>query len=60
MDRRVHTVAEVSALIGISKNSTYEAIRRGQIPALRIGRRIVIPHKALEELLNATGVADNP
>ncbi|MCZ6708554.1 MAG: helix-turn-helix domain-containing protein [Chloroflexi bacterium] len=48
---RVLTVQETADALGISLNSAYEGIRRGDIPHLRIGRRIVVPMEALERLL---------
>jgi len=38
--------------LGLGRNATYEAIARGEIPVLRFGRRLVVPRKALERLLN--------
>jgi len=46
------TVPEVAALLGISRGTAYEAIRLGQIPSLRFGRRVVIPKAALQRLLD--------
>jgi excisionase family DNA binding protein len=45
------TVPEVATLLRISRGACYEAIRSGQIPCLRFGRRIVIPRAALQLLL---------
>ncbi len=42
------TVSEAAALIGLSESATYDAVSRGEIPAVRIGRRILI--KRLELL----------
>lgn len=46
------TVSEVSRLLNLSRGSTYEAIRRGEIPHIRIGRRILISKKAFDRFLN--------
>ena len=43
---------ETSKLLGTGINQTYEAARRGDIPTLRIGRRILVPRVALERLLS--------
>jgi len=51
-ERLTYTVEEAAALLGISRNSAYEAARRGEIPTIRIGRRVVIPRVRLEEMLN--------
>jgi excisionase family DNA binding protein len=32
--------------------SVYEAVSRGEIPYIRIGRRILIPRNALERMLD--------
>ncbi len=42
--------------LGLSRNSTYEAIARGDIPSIRIGKRILVPLAALERLLKVGGV----
>lgn len=49
--RRTYTVAEVAALLGISRSTAYECVRRGEIPSRRFGRRIVVLHHDLEGLL---------
>ena len=51
-DKRVVSVIEASKILGIGKNLCYEAIRRGEIPALRIGKRLLVPKAALERLLS--------
>jgi excisionase family DNA binding protein len=53
MERRTYTVTETAAVLGISRTSAYERVRAGELPALRLGRRIVITRHALEELLGA-------
>jgi excisionase family DNA binding protein len=45
------TVEEAAELLGIGRNSAYEAIKRGELPAVRIGRRLVVPRQALLRML---------
>ena len=52
------TVAEAAKLLGISRNSAYECVIRGEIPALRLGRRLVIPKAALDRMLSEAGRFD--
>ena len=52
-DRLVLTVDEVAYLLNISRGLAYELVARGELPAIRLGRRIVIPRVAMEELLGA-------
>jgi excisionase family DNA binding protein len=42
---------EAARLLGLSRNKTYDAIARGEIPAIRIGARILVPIAGLRELL---------
>ena len=46
------TVEEVAQLLGISRASAYEAIRRREIPSLRVDKRILIPRSQLERLID--------
>jgi len=52
-ERAAVSVVEAGRKLGIGKNLAYEAVRQGQIPSIRIGGRILVPLKALEELLAA-------
>jgi excisionase family DNA binding protein len=52
-DRLALTVDEASELLGISKWLGYEMVAQGRLPALRLGRRLVIPLSALERLLDS-------
>jgi excisionase family DNA binding protein len=44
-------VKEVAAILRIGRNQLYEAVARGDIRAVRIGRTIRIPKTALLHLL---------
>jgi excisionase family DNA binding protein len=37
------TVQEYAALVGVSKDTVYEAAARGELRVLRIGKRILLP-----------------
>lgn len=50
-ERRTFTVAEVAGLVGISRSTAYECVRRGEIPSRRFGRRVVVLRHELEQLL---------
>jgi excisionase family DNA binding protein len=49
--RLVYTVEEAATLLAISRSFAYEAVQRGEIPSMRIGRRILVPKAALERYL---------
>ncbi|MBM3732257.1 MAG: helix-turn-helix domain-containing protein [Acidimicrobiia bacterium] len=39
---------------GLSKNSSYEAARRGDIPVIRVGRLLRVPIRAMEQIMART------
>jgi excisionase family DNA binding protein len=45
------TVEQTAKLLGIGRSTAYELVRTGDIPSLRLGRRIVVPVMLLAELL---------
>jgi len=47
----VWTVEETGRMLGISRAHAYELVARGELPHLRLGRRVVIPKHAIEDLL---------
>ena len=44
------SVQELADELGISRALAYKALRKGEIPSLRIGRRIIVPREAIREL----------
>lgn len=53
----VLTVDELASILKISRPQAYLGVKRGEIPHIRIGKRILIPRAALEKLLNETAIA---
>jgi excisionase family DNA binding protein len=49
----VLTVREAAAILRVGRNQLYQAIARGEVGAVRIGRSIRIPKQALLDLLAA-------
>ncbi len=49
--RRTYTVEESAALLGIGRHAAYEAARRGELPVIKLGRRLLVPASALDRLL---------
>jgi excisionase family DNA binding protein len=50
--RQALTVTEAAEILGISRGLAYELVSRGEIPALRLGRRLVVPRKAIDAMLD--------
>ena len=51
------SVYAAAALIGISPAAFYRAIHKGELPGIRVGRRLLVPIAKLYELL---GLETNP
>ena len=49
------SVDQVSSILGISRNSAYQGIRDGEIPSIKIGKRILVPRAAFMRLLDPQG-----
>lgn len=45
------SVEQAGELLGVSRRSAYRAAERGQIPTVRIGRRLLVPTQRLLALL---------
>ena len=50
-DRLALTVTEAAEVLGISRALAYELVARGDLPSIRLGRRLVVPKVALLEML---------
>jgi excisionase family DNA binding protein len=50
-DRLVYDVPEAGALLGLSRNASYEAAKRGQLPTIKVGKLLKVPKAALIRLL---------
>lgn len=53
VQRETFTVDEAAKILGIGRTSAFEAVARGDLPAIRMGRRLLVPKAALAELLAA-------
>jgi excisionase family DNA binding protein len=49
----VLTVEEAAVILRLSRGTAYEAVRRGDIPTIRIGRRLLVPRARLMAMLGA-------
>lgn len=46
------TVAEVAAMMRVSKMTVYRLVHHGELPAVRVGRSFRVPEKAVHDYLN--------
>ena len=45
------SVEEAAKVLGIGRNLCYDRVKTGEIPVIKIGRRLLVPRAALEKLL---------
>ncbi len=57
--RRYQKVPEWSRDNGICETATYARVRRGELPHVRIGRKILIPSDALDQLVQGGRAVDS-
>jgi excisionase family DNA binding protein len=54
-ERLVYTVPEAGRLLGLSRNGSYEAAKRGDIPTIRVGRLLLVPKGPFHRLIERDG-----
>ena len=59
-ERLTVSVEEAAALLGISRGLAYELVAKGDLPSLRLGRRIVVPRRVLEAMVDAVDAGPRP
>ncbi len=52
LERKTVTVIEAAKILGIGRSAAYEGARTGEIPTIKIGRRILVPIAALNRRLD--------
>ncbi|MBA7482902.1 hypothetical protein ES707_18405 [subsurface metagenome] len=51
-ERLTLTVGETAKLLGIGRQLAYDRVKTGEIPVIKVGRRLLVPRRALERLLD--------
>ncbi len=54
-ERPTLTVPEAGRFLRLGRASAYEAARRGDLPTIKIGRRLLVPTAALRRMLQLEG-----
>jgi excisionase family DNA binding protein len=56
--RLTMTVDQAAAALGVSRGTAYEAVKTGQLPTVRIGRRVLVPIAGLHALVGNLNIGD--
>jgi excisionase family DNA binding protein len=51
-ERLTLSIAEAAEILRISRNMACTLAREGKLPVIRLGRRLIVPRKGLNELLS--------
>jgi excisionase family DNA binding protein len=51
LERKTLSVEDAGKVLGLSRASAYAAAQTGDLPTIRIGRRLLVPIAAIERLL---------
>jgi excisionase family DNA binding protein len=57
VERLTYTVEEAARLLGIGRNHAYEAVKSGQLPVVRFGKRLLVLKAPLDRLLQGDKAA---
>lgn len=58
-NRLTLTVEEAAEMLGISRAFAYKLVKRDELPIVRLGRRVVVPRRALETMLTLDADEDD-
>lgn len=58
-ERLTLSVDEAAEMLGISRAFAYELIARDELPHIRLGRRVMVPKRALERMLDSEPTASS-
>lgn len=51
-NKLAYNLKEAAAALALGRNKTLELIHTGKLRHVRVGRRLIVPRKALEEFLD--------
>jgi excisionase family DNA binding protein len=52
---RTIKINDAAKALGISRNAAYGAAKSGELPTIKIGKRLLVPKAALDRLLESAG-----
>jgi excisionase family DNA binding protein len=54
MECQTVTAAEAAKILGVAATTIYAAVKRGELPCVKLGDRVLIPKAALQRMLRQT------
>lgn len=54
IERKTLSIEDAAARLGVGRNSAYAAAKRGEIPVIKIGKRLLVLKDAFDRMLGIT------
>jgi excisionase family DNA binding protein len=51
---------DVARALGVNVKTIYQAVERGELPAVRLGTRVIIPQAAIDRMLASPPAGEKP
>jgi len=58
-ERLTYNIEEAARMLGVGRNQAYDAAKRGDIPTIKIGKRLLVPKKAFDRKLDGGDEPDD-
>ena len=55
-ERDTYDLPQLASRLGVSRSSVYRWAANGTIPTIRLGRRLLVPRAAIEQLLDPRNI----
>lgn len=52
--RHGYSVPDTAASLGLSVNRVWQMVNDGTLPSVRVGRRVIVPAKAVDDFMTPT------
>jgi len=59
LEKQTMTIEEAARVLGVGRNKAYEAAHRGEIPTIKIGKRILVLREPLRRMLTSQSLNDS-
>jgi len=53
--KRLYEIEELRGIIPLSRAGIYLAVKKGEVPSVRVGRRVFVPSWYVDKLLSPPG-----
>lgn len=53
MDKKAYSVTETARILSLGKGTVYELIRQNKLKCIYIGKKIIVPQRAIDEFIES-------